>query len=289
MKKVSSSFVTGAIALVFAVLGYQSALLVHYSALSAITASRDAPDTVYVRVSADEGAGKSIADSGRGGRVERKNSAHSGYARAVRESVPPRRVSNFDFDPNSVSVEQLVMLGFSPKQAQSIDNYRSKGGRFRTKEDFARSYVVADSVFRRLEPYIQIPKLDINAADSAAFDSLPGIGPYFAAKMVEYREKLGGYSNIYQLKEIYNFTQEKFDALKDMIEVGEKRPYPLWTLPADSLRLHPYIRQAGTARAIVLFREHNPRSEWTVEALGRAGILSEENAARLSSCFIENP
>ena len=48
MKKVSVSFVTGAIALVFLVVGYQAALLVHHSSLALIAAHRDAPDTVWV-------------------------------------------------------------------------------------------------------------------------------------------------------------------------------------------------------------------------------------------------
>ena len=87
---------------------------------------------------------------------------------------------------------------------------------------------------------------------------------------------------------IANFDREKFDALSDLITVGEShvRPYPLWTLPADSLKLHPYIGSYA-ARGIVLYRENNPREDWTVEALAEAGILKPEMAARLSGCLIE--
>ena len=72
--------------------------------------------------------------------------------------------------------------------------YRNKGGKFRRKSDFARSFVVSDSIYKRLEPYIDIPLIDLNLADSAAFDSLPGIGGWFASKMLAYRKELGGYS-----------------------------------------------------------------------------------------------
>lgn len=108
----------------------------------------------------------------------------TGSAAAVAAAIVPRTYENFRFNPNVVSVNDLRRLGFSLKQAESIDNYRKKGGRFRRKEDFAKSYVVADSVYRRLEKYIDIPLLDINRADSAEFDALPGIGGYFAAKVV---------------------------------------------------------------------------------------------------------
>ena len=88
--------------------------------------------------------------------------------------------------------------------------------------------------------------------------------------------------------DIWKFDQAKFDALSDLITVSPEHvtPYQLWTLPADSLRLHPYIRNYETARAIVLFRESTPRSEWTVDALQQAGILTPD-AAKLSKCVVE--
>ncbi|MBO8479886.1 MAG: helix-hairpin-helix domain-containing protein, partial [Bacteroidetes bacterium] len=217
----------------------------------------------------------------------RRESAHAPLIKEARRRT--RRVENFEFDPNSVSVEDLMRLGFSEKQALSIDNYRAKGGRFRRKSDFAKSYVVADSVYRRLEPYIRIPKVDINTADSAGFDALPGIGPYFAAKMEEYRVRLGGYSFPEQLLDIYNFGEERFDGLKDLIECSEPPAYELWTLPADELRKHPYIRSRQAADAIVLYRENTPAGSLSVEGLAAAGILPEEDAARLARCRIAAP
>lgn len=196
-------------------------------------------------------------------------------------------MENFPFDPNTVSVEDLQRLGFSQKQALSIEAYRSKGGRFRRKEDFARSYVVSDSVYERLAPYIEIPLLDINRADSAAFDALPGIGPYFAAKMVSYRRALGSYSCKEQLLEIYNFGQERYDKLKDLVCCSPPaNPFALWSLPADSLRMHPHIRTFEAARAIVFFRDHNPKDKWTLEALLDAGILAQEQYSGLSRCTL---
>ena len=198
-------------------------------------------------------------------------------------------MESFRFNPNTVSVEDLIRLGFSEKQAQAIDNYRAKGGRFRRKADFAKSFVVADSVFRRLEPFIDIPRVDLNRADSAALDALPGIGPYYAAKIVGYRAELGGYSYPEQLMDLYRFDREKYDALQDLVFCSKPAPYALWTLPADSLRKHPYIHSRQVARAIVLFRENTPREDWTVQALSAAGILPEEDGRRLSRCVIAEP
>ena len=287
----SESFIVGVIAIVFLIMGYQTALFIHQAAVMKITANRDNPDTVYVRIpmsrDSTEGGSDSKA-SGAEAETVRRYAGHSPRARAVRDNVPRKTVETFRFDPNTVSVEDLCRLGFSPKQAQAIDNYRQKGGRFRRKEDFAKSYVVADSVFRRLESFIDIPLVDLNVADSAAFDALPGIGGWFATKMIEHRKALGGYSYKEQLMDIYRFDQEKFDGLKDLVTVSPENavPYPLWTLPADSLRAHPYIRNLETAKAIVLYRENTPPDRWTIEALRDAGILTMEQYDRLSPCLI---
>ena len=281
-------YLTGVIAVVFMIIGYQTALFVHQAAVMKITANRDEPDTVYVYQEQNFSGPGSYSSSDGPAKSVRKNAGHSSRAQAVRDNVPTRNVESFRFNPNTVTEEELCRLGFSPKQAASIAEYRNKGGRFRRKSDFARSFVVSDSIYRRLEPYVDIPLIDLNLADSAAFDSLPGIGGWFASKMVAYRKELGGYSYKEQLMDIWKFDREKYDKLSDLITIDTAyiKPYPLWTHPVDSLRLHPYIRNYETARAIVLFRENSPSDSCTVPALERAGILSPDLATKLSRCAI---
>lgn len=275
-------FKVGAIALAFLITGYQAALFVSRAAVSAIVANHDHPDTVYIYEPAAAGQ-----DTVAPAVVERISSGHSAAARETVRRHAPRKVESFRFNPNTVSVEDLMRLGFSEKQAQSIDNYRQKGGRFRRKGDFAKSYVVSDSVFERLAPYIDIPLIDINKADSAAFDSLPGIGGWFAARMVEYRSRLHGYSCPEQLMEIYKFDEARYEGLKDLITCSPAEPYPLWSAPADSIREHPHVQKWQTARAIVLYRENNPRENWTVDGLLKAGVITEEQASGLRRCRLE--
>ena len=270
------------------IIGYQTALFVHQAAVMKITANRDKPDTVYVYQGQSTTNGIPSVSVNDTVKSVRKNACHSSRAQTVRDNVPTRNVESFRFNPNTVTEEELCRLGFSPKQAASIAEYRNKGGKFRRKSDFARSFVVSDSIYRRLEPYVDIPLIDLNLADSAAFDSLPGIGGWFASKMVAYRKELGGYSYKEQLMDIWKFDREKYDKLSDLITIDPThlRPYLLWTHPADSLRLHPYIRNYETARAIVLFRENNPPDSCTVQALARAGILPPYLATKLSRCII---
>ena len=215
--------------------------------------------------------------------MTRRNAEHSEVAQRIYESERGRSAESFRFDPNTVTTGDLQRLGFSEKQAAAIEAYRAKGGRFRRPEDFARSYVVSDSVYRRLEPFIEIPKLDINAADSAAFDTLPGIGAYFASRMVSHRKALHGYSYPEQLLDIPGFGQERYDGLKDLITAGPCEPYPIWTLPEDSLALHPYIGRYA-AHGIVLYRENTPAENRSAADLKQRGIISGENAGKLLRC-----
>ena len=304
-----ASFVVGSIALVFLIIGYQTALFVHSAAVVGIASHRDDPDTVFLvaapeavdavqdsKVSAAASTYPAAASKVPGAseqkafsQVRRSSGAKTSVGEAVRQNIPRRKVESFRFNPNTVSDEDLQRLGFSPKQAASIVNYRNKGGRFRRKSDFAKSFVVSDSVYRRLEPFIDIPLVDLNLADSVAFDALPGIGGWFAKAMVQYRERLGGYSCPEQLMEIRNFDREKYDALSDLICVdpANVRPYPLWELPEEQLRRHPHI--GPSAHAIVLFRQTFPRSDWTIDKLKANGILTPENADLLSRCIIVPP
>ncbi len=306
-------------AFILVIVGFQLLLFGYRAAERILLAHRDRPDTVYVVDSAlaarllegaregesgarsrvatgvgassgsGSGSGAGIAGSGAGVAI-RRNAPHESDAERIVSRSPRRKVENFHFDPNTVTLDELRRLGFTDKQAEAIDRYRQKGGRFRRKSDFARSYVVSDTLYARLEPYVDIPLLDLNRADSAAFDALPGIGGYFARQMVLHRERLGGYSDARQLLEIYHFDQAKLEAIADLITIDTTlvRPYPLWTHPIDSLRKHPAIGNYATARSIVFFREHNPREKWTIPALESAGILTPDQARRLSLCKIAN-
>lgn len=119
----------------------------------------------------------------------------------------------FIFNPNGLSLEDWMKLGLSYKQALSIKKYEDKGGRFLKKEDLKKMYVISEEVYRTLEPYISIPKIDvnrnlkpelgkagivslsidINSVDSSTIQLIKGIGPAYASRIIRYRDRLGGF------------------------------------------------------------------------------------------------
>jgi competence protein ComEA len=62
----------------------------------------------------------------------------------------------FRFDPNTASVSQLQQLGLPRWMAERIEKYRSKGGKFRRKEDLLKIYDFPPDLYDQLEPYIAL-------------------------------------------------------------------------------------------------------------------------------------
>ena len=277
-KKLSESAASGMVALVFLILGFQLALFV--------TKVVQRPAKVEA-VASEAGSSDTVVVEGGAPGTEVKMSARSASGRPGRSNLSApaqkRRIESFRFDPNTVSEEALVRLGLSPKQAASIGNYRSKGGRFRKKEDFAKMYVVSDSLYARLEPYIDIPKLELNSADSAALVRLKGIGPFYARKILSYRERLGGFCDIEQIMEVEGLDSARFSGFCDAISVDTARIVKLdiWRDSTALLARHPYIGEKG-ARRIERFRKVYDSTLWSPANLLKEHVFTEDQFSRLS-------
>lgn len=62
-------------------------------------------------------------------------------------------------------------------------------------------------------------KININTASSAELDKLPGIGPTYAQRIIEYRESKGGFKSISEIQNVKGIGPKTFEKLKDMIEI----------------------------------------------------------------------
>ena len=190
-------------------------------------------------------------------------------------SLPTRQVERFFFDPNTADSAQLRRLGLQTWQIRNIYKYRAAGGIYREKTDFARLYGLTVKEYRELEPYIRISSdylpaatlvkesasatakhdttfvhhypqkiaetahVVLNTADTTELMTVPGIGPYFARKIVQYGQRLGGYVNVDQLDEIENFPAESKRFL--VVEGATPQKLNVNKLTLNELKRHPYI------------------------------------------------
>lgn len=212
-----------------------------------------------------------------------------------------RKAELFPFDPNTADSTQLLRLGLQPWQVRNIYKYRAAGGVYRQPRDFARLYGLTLKQYRRLEPYIRIKEEDmpaeryfykyepieerdtmkypiklqaeerivLNCADTAQLRKVPGIGPYFARKIVEYRERLGGYYRVQQLLEIEDFPETAVDFFI-IPDDTQLRKLNINRLSLNELKRHPYLN-FYQARAIVDYR----RLHGTIQSLDQLSLLRD--------------
>lgn len=197
--------------------------------------------------------------------------SRTGYSRNFHNKAMAK-ARLFPFDPNTATTQEFKELGLRDKTVQILNNYRNKGGKFRRADDLQKIYGLRPEEFERLRPYIvirpvemgkklysndqgtyistpvkeykrKVALIDINTADTTAFQSLYGIGSRLAARIVNYRNKLGGFYSIEQVGETYGVPEETFQNIKKylIIDATVVNKLNLNTASYDELNAHPYI------------------------------------------------
>lgn len=181
----------------------------------------------------------------------------------------------FVFDPNTISEQDAVELGFPKKTASTLIKFREKGGKFIEREDVKKLYGIKSSFYESIKDYIIIEKkdekqipikqeqknkteisFDLNTTDSLQLVKLPKIGPYTAKKILKFRNALGGFCNAEQLKEIYGMNDSLLFILtsKTYIESKNIKQLSINKSTYEELKKHPYINHI-IASTIVAYRE----------------------------------
>jgi competence protein ComEA len=187
----------------------------------------------------------------------------------------------FVFNPNIATEEDFIKLGLTKKQASGILNYRNKSGKFRKKEDFSKMYTISKNEYERLEAFISIPveikeekiyaekkaynlkpkdklTVEINTADSLELIRVPGIKGYTAMKIIELRNKLGGFYSREQLREVYRIDSARYSEIEPFIIVDQfmVKYININKATIDEMKIHPYIRY-NLANVIVNYRQQH--------------------------------
>jgi competence ComEA-like helix-hairpin-helix protein len=99
--------------------------------------------------------------------------------------------------------------------------------------------------------------IDINTADSTAWVALNGIGPGFAKRIMTYREKLGGFYQVDQLKEVYGLDSIWVNENKAILKVGAGiyRFLKINQVEWKDFR-HPYLPY-GQSKVILAYRKQH--------------------------------
>lgn len=210
------------------------------------------------------------------------------------------------FDPNTASEETLIAVGFPVRTARTLIKYRSKGGTFRKKEDVKKLYTLSEADYNKIAPYISIAEnnngkqfepynaapakvsysaqntLELNSADAEQLITLRGIGPGYAKRILNFRDALGGFTSIEQLKEVWGFPDSTYQALKDHFSVNTTlvRKLNVNTATEEELSVHPYI---GKKMATNIIRLRNDLKTFTeIEQLRLVPLINEEKYRKIA-------
>ena len=160
------------------------------------------------------------------------------------------------------SFDELLSMGFSNKVANNIQKYISSGGILSKADDLMRIYGMDSSQLNKVSPFIiysppairekqamtnnskslKLKKqIDLNTATEEDLVTLDGIGNVLAARILKFRESIGGFIHPDQLKECYGISPEVFDQLKPQITASGS-PKMIAINKADLTKIkHPYL------------------------------------------------
>lgn len=201
-------------------------------------------------------------------------------------------VQSFPFNPNTADSMTLLRVGLKPWQVKNLMAYRRAGGRWKDADDFKRLYGLSDEEFQRLRPYVQIPPavkevyftehdrarqdslhhlrpekftqltvLDLNTVDTLTLRKIPGIGVGYSRSIVSYRERLGGFVSVAQLKDIEGLPAriEEWFSVEEQVAV---RTISINKSDFKTLVRHPYLSYEQVKVITTHIRKYGPLRSW---------------------------
>lgn len=188
-------------------------------------------------------------------------------------------------DPNTFSKSEWMAIGLSEKQAESVMKYKMSIDGFKSFDDLENVYVFNDEIVSLLKRNVKFeeknehkdlvlndtvvkennePKketnentsvYEINSVTKEELLSIKGIGPFFAEKIIEKRQAIGGYVALDQLLSIYNFDEDKLLEVRPYLTVNKEniKKLNLNLITVNQLKKHPEINW-DTAKSIIDLR-----------------------------------
>ena len=182
----------------------------------------------------------------------------------------------FNFNPNLISRDSLLLLGLSSKQSFNIVNYRKKVGQFKSEKDFRKIYSIEDSLANVLAPYLtfsnnrskqKVASISKNRNDSLfnfnpnsvseyELESL-GLSSGQAKTLINFKQKGGKFYKKEDLKKIYSISDELYNKLEPYIRIErDENEISIIELNSATKEQLKKIRGIGekTAERLIVYR-----------------------------------
>jgi len=145
----------------------------------------------------------------------------------------------YPFNPNFITDFKGYKLGMSSEEIDRLLDYRKQNKWINSKEDFKKVTKVSDSFLDQISSYFKFPdwisnpkpkysdwrkgfkektfdqKTDLNSATQLELKKVNGIGEALSKRIIDYRDKLGGFTNDIQLYEVYGLDYQLTDKVRN--------------------------------------------------------------------------
>jgi competence protein ComEA len=150
----------------------------------------------------------------------------------------------------------------------------------------AEEMMISPEADKREKPAVikkPVRKIELNSCDSASLESLPGIGPVLSARIIKYRNLLGGYASVMQLREVYGLKEDTYNLISGRVTADTSAIRKIKINSADYRQLIrlPYFEKEEVS-AILKYREVKGRISDMNELIDNK-IITMEKARKVRS------
>lgn len=141
--------------------------------------------------------------------------------------------------------------------------------------------VLPDTTLRQTAE--QAEALELNTADSLALVRVRGIGPYYARRILNFRERLGGFYSVSQLKELkMTYFNPDSSAIPLKADPTLIRKRELDSLPFKEVLKHPYLEYE---EVVLIFQAKRKYGRVTYDTLRKHGVLPAHKLRKIKPYF----
>lgn len=223
-------------------------------------------------------------------------------------NTAPPAFELFPFDPNTIDSNGWKKLGISDKTIHTIVNYRNKGGKFRSPEDIRKIWGLRKEDADRIIPYakvavtqyqstythsinksivykaasIPVAPLDINTATPQELMQIPGMDHSIPYKIVRFREKLGSFWDVQQVKQTYGMSDSLYQVILPFLKIEKTtlQKININSCNITELNREPFISRQ-IAQAIIIYRNQHGNYQ-NIEDIKKIVFLTQEIFEKIS-------